>query len=570
MKLPLLKGSEYKSLESVLQGLYHLCPLRQRIFESNDKTDSTGPLRLVFAKMYYDLENGKESTDASIYFKDSYLKAEPSNFYSMISRDLFSSERFRGLLQWDLQTSKKYLETSTETRFEEQSDMLQVDTSKASLQAFLDSLIKPTVEQVSVVFDGEEQKRSIEVKREFAQIPEIPSFSISHLPEIEFAIEETIILPNGIEYALSVVILNENDKYFVCLRDDKSMWFKIKDQVMEAVTQESVLLAASKHGHMVFYLNKKSSIVCSSETKPSQQVLMDSLTKSTTHTITKTIQRHASDSSNSPRKALPLPDKSKNMILNPQHSYSVSFTGADNSPNTGAFKSNPVLSLQALKESKSPSLAELAHLETILVPADLSGVHMKLDTSGTFKSLSRSESDKFEESFVDNEHTKQFENNADLRSDFFDSSPDLELDYFEEHAHHKSTSNSIWSTHYLNHPVSDSKHSSLFARMLNDENHGWGFHDSHSQDGKEDGSLDENEKESRHLFVAEVDEGEESNLQEQFLRLRQRGNHPEQSAQLPKKPSLFNGIFSRSKVFVVPIAESDTKKMSHLDNESNV
>lgn len=564
----------------VLQSLYNACPLREAVFEKSVHQDTLelsaafNSLQLIFAKMHYDMENRGEATQASIYFKDDYLRTapttvDPNHFYTWITGNLAEiSDKYRKLLQWELFDVKRTVETGSEVVMEEQFNILPVDFTSQSLQSYLDELFQRKREEITVTLDGEGLKRTIETFKELSSSPTIATFLINpRTSEEELKIEESVFLHGDKEYKLNSVIIYDPQemKYSTCLRDAKHSWYRLEDDSFTPVSLESVLISASKFAVMLFYIESRS--MDNSSPKPSQQLIVESLTKDTMHNISKTIQRQTSNSPPS-KPLLSLPSKSKNMSL---RGNSAVFLYGDSSPSTLRSTSTP-LSLPTLPLTKTPPPDEfLTQLESILVPADLSRVKMNLITTETQQVLSSTEAssklvtkatkdDKREEAKPRASSFDEVGLFATTKKELSDDD-DLELDYFEEvNQQQRPKPKSIWSQHYL--PSEDSHEklvekgrAELFSGLLDFE---IDFHDTpHAK------SFDDQEH-----FKANFETEEEADLLlqaslAQVRKTREEGGdlsstkkHTKKSAKIQKAQSIISsGLFYRSKA-VLPFATS--------------
>lgn len=279
----------------VLQSLYPLSPLRAAVFraspdyrespspfffstEAFEVSSSNDPLELIFAKIYYDLENDKGATESSIYFADNYLineaspstdgtpisissssgdvdtptksttdtstpritpdeikapvslSSKPVEFFHWLTKELFKDPKYCKLMQWELTTISKG--DAGENSFQDYFDIFSIPLTEIlsifspkpksiskplSLQSYLDNFFSHKLETFSATIEGIRQSKSRETFKEFANSPEILSFLISESSS-EIYVNPFIELLNGLSYKLTSVIYKEGDEYSVALR----------------------------------------------------------------------------------------------------------------------------------------------------------------------------------------------------------------------------------------------------------------------------------------------------------------------------------------------------------------
>ena len=543
----------------LLQSLYNACPLRNAVFEKPKSSEEISesfliknPIELIFAKIHYDMENGGDATEASIYFKNSYLKTvvsddkKPIDFYSWITRDLFESPKFRKLLQWDFLTVKRTIQTGSEVFIEEQSDVLTIETGEfQSIQKYLDDLFERKYENIIVTVDGESCEKTVEIFKELTNTPTIATFLIEK-NENDIKIEDKISLFDEKEFNLDAVIIfdPQESKYSTLVKGTDSFWYRIQDDsFVTKITQETVLISASKFGYMLFYIDANcGSASCSP--KPSQQLIIESLTKNTIHTISKTIQKQ---SNSPPLKPLALPTKSKNMLNN-----QLSYPFGEASPST--LRSASILSLPAFPLTKTPPPVELAQLEAILVPADLSNVKMNLVTTGSFH-----QSESIDTQNEESVGIEEIEKGNIKRTNSFNDIGDFELEYFEEVPKKSET---VWSQHYLNQTPTKTEHRrDLFAGLLDFELE---FHETHAAPtANYQVKFDEKDaEEEAELFIqaslAKIRKSRSGNEESKTLNTK---NQQKKSAKIQKAHSILSsGLFYRAtKSSILPLTTSSDK-----------
>ena len=448
-------GMSLNPLNVILQSLYHLCPLRDAVFRKF-QFPSQSPLELIFAKIHYDFEgrNGG-STDASVYFNDSFLSeplydhGDPNLFFYWIFKGLIELEEFRKMIQWELLSIKRTISTNSEVSIEDHYEIITVNRintkTTTSLQSYVrEELFASKSEQVTITSNGIATEKTIENYVELVNEPTIAAFklprSIDSGEEFEFpllfTVEPVLTLPSGKIYNLAVVILyNPEDltTFSTCLKGNQSSiqgspdwWYRLQDDSIQKVSQEQVLDSASKFGYMAFYLESSEvtdSNFCDSP-KPSQQLIMECLTKNTMHSISKTIKRQTSTTNSPPAILRPtnIPIKSKSVSFGTQMDDSSLNLNVDGDDSPAPISSLPTW------PSKSPSPIEMSQLQHILVPEDLSNAKMRLITSGSFSQL------------VDLDDKPSGIGNLEI------SNQDMELDYFEES---EPQTKSIWKSAYL-------------------------------------------------------------------------------------------------------------------------
>lgn len=466
-------------LNVVLQSLYYLCPLRAAVFKKSsfnsvplDSAASSlknNALELIFAKMHYDYENRSGPTDASIYFKDPtfYVSANPDRFYYLLTTNLVESEPIRNLIQWTFLTKKRTIETGKEVFFEDTYEIITVNlgTEKTSLQAYFDEeFLVPSVDPINAVIFGDSVEISMENQIEIIHAPVIAAFSLPRTldswPETPtiFNVEPVFTLANHKFYNLMAVILYDpiEDKFSVCLKTktantEESWWYRLQDDSIQRVSQESVLVSVSKFGYMVFYQEAGSIASFCDSPKPSQQLIMECLTKNTLHAISKTVKKK--NSSSSPASGLKtssaaqMYQKSKNMPHSDYFAFSSSLSGGySNSPYGSTIRSSTSQMTLPSLPSKTPPPIELEQLKSILVPVDLSDTKLRLITTGSFsqgddsiavkpasKATSRKSSyDDDDDGFLDDYSgfvTQESRQSSDSEEQ---QNVELELEYFDE------------------------------------------------------------------------------------------------------------------------------------------
>lgn len=500
----------------VLQSLYSLWSLRAAVFDSS----SSNCLELIFAKIYYDLENEKGATESSIYFNDSYLSTEgspsshhhttgaladitstdsvpiispaltaknpnePVKFFHWLSRQLFKDPKYRELMQWQLTTIRQG--EHEEKLIEDNYDIFAIEpfssstSADNSIQSHLDELFARKIEIFSVTIDGVRQEKTREIFKEFTNLPEILTFLIT---EREIRLDTSITLPNGNFYKLTSVIYKEQDSgdYSVALRHSDGYWIRLQDD--EAI-QEVSFDTFSHIAHMAFYTYSTCSFASpcleSLTPKPSQQLIMECLTKNYRHSISKAVKRQLTNThSSSPTLTrqssgtAPLPSKSKQMTsaylsLSGQLAYLANFE-TDIFPSRSDSAKMLTLPTLPIKHSLSDDADIAQQLNCILVPEDLSHIQMNLVTTGPFNNIEAATGEQVRsdrkaaaaavESGID--PADERESSDDFVGDDFNlfkkkiSPPkrvesedgDFELDYFEEVPRKGS---SVWNTYYLN------------------------------------------------------------------------------------------------------------------------
>lgn len=597
----------------LLQSLYNSCPLRNAIFGNDHQPedqqidfDSSNSLKLIFAKMHYDIENHRNPTltDASIYFKDSYLKAvegnDPINFYSWITRELFEFPKYRKLLQWDILTTKKTSENESEVFIEDQFDVLSIQPRTfQSIQSFLDDFFETKIEEVVVTSDGESHEKSLIIIKEFVNSPSIATFLIDRQNEFDFNVEETIrlsLIGGEKKYKLNSLILfdddgddadgdnGDGDKYSVCLKASDSFWYKIQDDSYAKISQELLISLASKFGYMLFYLDTEFE-ASSCSPKPSQELIMDSLTKNTIHTISKTVQKQ----SNSPSlRPLSLSIKTKDMSAN-----QLTFSSPNAASPSILDSPSLLLNLSNFPLMKTPSIVELAQLEAILVPADLSNVKMNLIKTDQSEPVAKGSSESIvveEEEEGEEENRNSFEDFGVFAGNLKADQDEIELDYFKEIdlPQHKSRSSSdIWSQRYLkqNYPASHkSEHRrDLFAGLLDFE---MNFHESQATSVSR--SLNshgkgEDEDEEEELFMKATlakihksrgDEGKVEELSGKQMKLKKKNKKSASKIQQDRS-MVSDGLFNRPQksttipLTKLPIETEQSEAKDEADHKTN-
>jgi hypothetical protein len=466
-KIPLMKGQDDKQssmnhLNVLLQSLYTSCPLRNAVFSSEAVTlkdedyhpvttsTSSNPLELIFAKMHYDIENRVDVkvTEASIYFNDSYLKSsvtsdDPIEFYSWLTMELFQNQKYRKLLEFGVSTLKQSSEMESKVLIEDQFNFLSIESQNfKSIQNYLTDLFSTKIEEVFVTLDGESQAKTLQISKDLFNSPTIATFLIKRGFE-DFSVDETIHLKRK-EYKLNSFIILEDDKYSVCLKGVKdSLWYKIQDDSFARIDQESIVInLASKFGYILFYIDMEyESFNCSP--KPSQELIMNSLTKNMIHGISKTVLKQ----SNSPQlKQQSLPIKTKNM---PSNELAYSTIKSYTSP----LSPSSHLNLHDLSLKKDPSTFEFANLDKILVRADLSDVKVNLLKTDQTEIIEKETSKSVQDSDEQKDNCDHFDGDFGLFNESLKGhQDDAELDYFKDydtHQHKPSRSMGVWSQHYL-------------------------------------------------------------------------------------------------------------------------
>ena len=392
-KIPLLKGfddreSPMDHINVVLQCLYNACPIRTAVFQNYDRkampessgTAISSPLELIFAKMYYDIENNRE-TMATIYFKESFLESttttDPSEFYTWITSYLFESLNYRNLLQLRIERSEKSSNGAirSEVSTEETCSIFTIQHS-ASVQAFLKDLFSEKIEETFVSSDEESYEKIISTR--LTNLPDIATFLIQRDDENEyFMVEDMIQIEKN--YKLNSFVMLEEGKYSACVRGNDSNWYKIQDNSFSKIEdQERVINLASRFGYILFYINDTVTISTCSP-KPCQELILKTYTKEMTYGFSKSARKQSNSpqlkSSNSP------PSKIKSMA-SCESTYSPSSCKTIVSPQ----RSNSQLSLKDLPSRKTPSPNTWAYLDTFLIRRDLSDVKMNLLKIGQVES----------------------------------------------------------------------------------------------------------------------------------------------------------------------------------------
>ena len=365
-------------------------------------------LELVFAKIHYDQnarDDHDEPTEAAIYFEKSYsyqnlqskhLSSTNSliSFYNWLNEDLLKFPQFRELLQWNFLSTKTNYGRKNEVSHEEKFDHLRVEIFKySSIKSFIDDFIGLKTENVINTFEGLIQTGIIEYVKEILNVPKILCFQLLRVfedsdsfeepnPSLSiFSVEESLIINSETFDLVSVIFYDEMQKTFnVCVKLN-NQWHKIQGETSQKVTKETVWYLASKFGEIIFYLNQSTSLACPYKS-PSQQLIIDSLTCNTIHNIHKSVQKYStinkSQSITSSSSSFSHPTKSKSMMRNSSNS---NFDNNYQSTDCSTFiNSNSNSNHFPLKSSPFSDL-ELAQLNSLLIPYDLSNVKMNLITT---------------------------------------------------------------------------------------------------------------------------------------------------------------------------------------------
>lgn len=615
-------GLSLNHLNVILQSLYHLCPLRKAIFNPTVSFDTAtlkqNPLELIFAKMHYDYENRNGPTDASIYFKDSYLKnplhesTDPYRFFSWIFEDSFGFDSIRNLIQWELLTVKRKVEIGSEVTVSEYTEIIKIDplTDTNSLQSyFAKTNFEHKFELVSVVSEEKFIERTVESRTEIVREPVIAAFqlprSLDSWPESPriFTVEPELTLPNGKNYNLVAVILYDPQqlKFSVCLDRhdaDSAWWLRLQDDSVQKVSRDSVFVSAAKFGYMVFYLESTAN-ACDSP-KPSIELIIESLSKNTIHGINKTIQRQFSSNS-SPSSILKsgahFSQKSKNMPLDWHADFALNLMG-ENSP-AGTHRSTSLLSLPSLP-SKTPPPIEFEQLQAILVPRDLSNTKLRLITTGSFHQDEEYAADGFDTAKTDKMYSEDVRK-ARASSSFDDygfglysetsdgNSPDANentntqdtnevyFEYYEGSPVKSNTASSTWATHYLNQEreVPQIRRNSDAVPNFMDFDFEFATEEPKKTPSSEkESTFDEEEAAIRFLeaSLAHIKKSQHTDNDHRNIELKQI-NPKEQTKQYSSKfmsahNILAHGLFYRSPRTVLPVSSSDDSLSKSEDTDS--